>query len=189
LGRDTEIASRVLQEAGRTTFACPNVAALRGELDKGCAFAVIAEEAFTNTNLPPLVDWLRAQPAWSDLPIIILTRHGDTPDRNTLAQRLQDTLGNISFLERPFHPTTLASMARSALRSRRRQYQARELLERYELLARELQHRTKNLLAIIQSIGNASLGEGGEGREAFLLAYTRSPRRRTCSWKATARAP
>ena len=90
---------------------------------------------------------------------------------------------------RPWPPTTLASMARSALRSRRRQYQARELLERYELLARELQHRTKNLLAIIQSIGNASLGEGGEGREAFLLAYTRSPRRRTCSWKATARAP
>ncbi len=76
-------------------------------------------------------------------------------------------LGNVSFLERPFHPTTLASVARAALRSRRRQYQARELLERYELLARELQHRTKNLLAVIQSIGSASLREDGEGREAF----------------------
>ena len=30
-------------------------------------------------------------------------------------------LGNVSFLERPFHPTTLASMVRSAVRSRRRQ--------------------------------------------------------------------
>jgi PAS domain S-box-containing protein len=42
---------------------------------------------------------------------------------------LQDILGNVSFLERPFHPTTLVSMARSALRVRRRQYQARALLE------------------------------------------------------------
>ena len=45
------------------------------------------------------------------------------------AQRLQDLLGNVNFLERPFHPTTLVSMARSGLRARRRQYQARALLE------------------------------------------------------------
>jgi len=189
VGRDAEVGTRLLQEAGWVTLTCSNVAGLCEELTKGSAFAVVAEEALANGNLLQLVSWIKNQPAWSDFPILILTRHRDAPDRNAFARRLQDNLGNVSFLERPFHPTTLASMARSALRSRRRQYQARELLERYELLARELQHRTKNLLAIIQSIGNASLGEGGEGREAFLLAYTRSPRRRTCSWKATARAP
>jgi two-component sensor histidine kinase len=167
LGRDAEVCARLMQEAGWATLACANVTRLCDELNKGSAFAVVAEEALANGNLLQLVSWIRGQPAWSDFPVIILTWHGDSPDRATFARRLQDILGNVSFLERPFHPTTLASLARSAVRSRRRQYQARDMLERYELLARELQHRTKNLLAIIQSIGNASLGENGEGREAF----------------------
>src|SRR3546814_16174740 len=38
-------------------------------------------------------------------------------------------LGNVNFLERPFHPTTLISLVRSALRGRRRQYDARARLE------------------------------------------------------------
>jgi two-component sensor histidine kinase len=77
-------------------------------------------------------------------------------------------LGNVSLIERPFHPRTLASVARAAIRSRRRQYQARELLERYELLARELQHRTKNLLAVILSIAGASLRDDGDGPDVFV---------------------
>ena len=40
------------------------------------------------------------------------------------------------------------------------------MLERHDLLARELQHRTKNLLAVIQAIASASLQES-DGREAF----------------------
>jgi two-component sensor histidine kinase len=109
---------------------------------------------------------MHAQPSWSDFPIVVLTAHDDTPGRNALANQLQDILGNVSFLERPFHPTTLISVARTALRSRRRQYQTRELLDRRNLLARELQHRTKNLLAVIQAIASASLPESA-GREAF----------------------
>jgi two-component sensor histidine kinase len=88
--------------------------------------------------------------------------------RSRSAREWQDTLGNVSFVERPFHPRTLASVTRAALRSRHRQYEARELLERYELLARELQHRTKNLLAVIVSIAGASLREGGDGSEVFI---------------------
>ena len=40
-----------------------------------------------------------------------------------------EVLGNVSFLERPFHPTTLISVVRTALRGRRRQYEARARLE------------------------------------------------------------
>jgi two-component sensor histidine kinase len=112
--------------------------------------------------------WVAAQPAWSDFPIIMITGRTDTPSRNRAAAILQESFGNVSFLERPFHPTTLISLARSALRSRRRQYEARVLLARYELLARELQHRTKNLLSVILSIASASLREGGDGSEALV---------------------
>jgi two-component sensor histidine kinase len=40
------------------------------------------------------------------------------------------------------------------------------MLDRHDLLARELQHRTKNLLAVVQAIASASLQES-RGREAF----------------------
>src|SRR4029077_6843248 len=97
--------------------------------------------------------------AWSDFPILVLTTHGNEPGRQATAKHFLDILGNVSFLERPFHPSTLISVARSALRSRRRQYQAREMLERHSLLAGELQHRTKNLLAVISAMASASRGD------------------------------
>lgn len=167
-GRDAEVAFKLLREAGWTACICADIAQLMVELDGGAAIAIITEEALAIGDIERLASWIRAQPPWSDFPIALLTGRGDTPHRNSVAQRLQDTLGNVSFLERPFHPTTLVSVAHSGLRSRRRQYQARDLLQRYELLARELQHRTKNLLSVIHSIGSASLRQGGGGREEFL---------------------
>ena len=43
--------------------------------------------------------------------------------------RLGQVLGNVTFIERPFHPTTLVSVVGSAVRGRRRQYQTRAILE------------------------------------------------------------
>jgi two-component sensor histidine kinase len=150
------VAAKLLQEAGQATLICDDLARLRIELERGAAFAIVTEEAFANGDLTDLSEWIRAQPPWSDFPFVLLTAHGDTPNRNVTAARFQDILGNVTFLERPFHPTTLVSIARAALRSRRRQYQARELLERYELLVHEVQHRSKNLLAVIQAIASAT---------------------------------
>ena len=165
-GRDAAVAAKLLQESGQATLICDGLAQLRGELERGAAFAVVTEEAFANGDLSDLAGWIRAQPPWSDFPFVLLTAHGDTPNRNVTAARFQDTLGNVTFLERPFHPTTLVSVARAALRSRRRQYQARELLERYELLVHEVQHRSKNLLAVIQAIASASW-PADEQRDVF----------------------
>jgi signal transduction histidine kinase/CheY-like chemotaxis protein len=75
------------------------------------------------------VNWLNGQPPWSDFPIVLLTHQGGGPERNPDAARLGQLLGNVTFLERPFHPTTLVSIVGSAVRGRRRQYQARAILE------------------------------------------------------------
>jgi two-component sensor histidine kinase len=166
-GRDAQIAADLLKEAGRHTFICRDVTCLCIELEKGAAFAVIAEEAIVDSDLSDLTAWIKDQPPWSDIPIVLLTGRGDSPGRVELAGRYQDILGNVSYLERPFHPTTLISVARSAIRSRRRQYEARSSLERYILLARELQHRTKNLLTVIQSLASASLPHGPAREDYF----------------------
>ena len=63
------------------------------------------------------------------MPFIILTRQGGGPERNPAAARFSGALGNVTFLERPFHPTTLISVVQTALRGRRRQYEARDRLE------------------------------------------------------------
>jgi signal transduction histidine kinase/CheY-like chemotaxis protein len=47
----------------------------------------------------------------------------------------------VTFLERPFHPTTLVSIARTAIRGRRRQYEARSRLEELSGLAATLEDR------------------------------------------------
>jgi hypothetical protein len=90
---------------------------------------IIAYEAIDSADLRPLAMFLERQPSWSDFPMILLTRHGGGPERNPAAARFAEILGNVNFIERPFHPTTLASIVRRAVRSRRRQYEARARLE------------------------------------------------------------
>ena len=99
------------------------------EIEAGAGLAVIADEAIKTADLRSLVKWLNDQPSWSDFPIILLTHRGGGPERNPDAARLGQALGNVTFIERPFHPTTLVSIVGSAVRGRRRQYETRALLE------------------------------------------------------------
>ena len=89
---------------------------------------MIADEAIKTADLRGLVNWLDGQPPWSDFPIVLLTHQGGGPERNPDAARLGQALGNVTFLERPFHPTTLVSIVGSAMRGRRRQYETRAIL-------------------------------------------------------------
>ncbi|HLH98818.1 MAG TPA: response regulator [Xanthobacteraceae bacterium] len=91
-----------------------------------------------------LAAWVANQPPWSDFPFIVLTRHGGGLERNPEAAQFTDALGNVSFLERPFHPTTLVSIVQTALRGRRRQYECRRLNEGLE---ERVQERTSELAA------------------------------------------
>lgn len=128
-GRDALIAASILTDAGIRSTVSNSLRELVAELDKGAGFALLTEEGLRTENLHPLAFWLDAQPEWSDFPFVLLTQKGGGLERNPAAKRFLDTLGNVTFLERPFHPTTLVSLARSALRGRRRQYDARARLE------------------------------------------------------------
>lgn len=127
-GRDAAIATTMLAEAGIEATGCASLTALIQELDRGAAFIVVTEEAIATADLHPLSAWIEDQEEWSDLPFILLTTRGGGLERNPAAARHLDVLGNVTFLERPFHPTTLVSLARSAVRARRRQYEARARL-------------------------------------------------------------
>lgn len=128
-GRDAAVAAGLFGDAGLQSAETKSVSELVAELEKGAGFALLTEEALRTADLNALATWLRTQPEWSDFPFVLLTTKGGGLERNPLARRLLEVLGNVTFLERPFHPTTLISLARSALRGRMRQYDARARLE------------------------------------------------------------
>ncbi len=136
-GRDAAIASQILGEAGLAVSVCLDLQGLCGGVAGGAAMALIVEEALLDADLAGLAALVAGQPAWSDFPFIVLSLRGAGLERNPGARRLMGVLGNVTFLERPFHPTTLVSVVQTALRSRRRQYEARRRIE--EIRAAEAQ--------------------------------------------------
>lgn len=140
-GRDAAVASGMLCETGIHTVVCADIRELLTGLREGAGFAVITEEALLSPDLRDLSAWLEEQQEWSDFPFVLLTVRGGGLERNPAAGRYLEMLGNVTFLERPFHPTTLVSLARAAIRGRRRQYEARARL----LALRESETRYRTL--------------------------------------------
>ncbi|RON51438.1 hybrid sensor histidine kinase/response regulator [Pseudomonas frederiksbergensis] len=126
LGRDSQIALMMLNEAGYDGVISHDLPGLCSELEHGAGLLLISSEALLGGDIEPLLGLIEQQPAWSDLPIVLMTYHGG-PEQNP-ASRLGPQLGNVTFLERPFHPVTLISLVTTALRGRRRQYEARDRL-------------------------------------------------------------
>jgi PAS domain S-box-containing protein len=129
LGRDAAVAASMLAEISVDAHIVRSVPELRETLDMGAGFVIATEEALRTADLNGISEWLAAQPEWSDMPFVLLTSRGGGLEQNPAAGRYLEMLGNVTFLERPFHPTTLVSVARAALRSRRRQYEARARLD------------------------------------------------------------
>ncbi len=146
-GRDAAVASAMLREAGMESAIALGMADLVAMLGEGAGFALVTEEALGEADLASLATWIGQQPEWSDFPFVLLTRRGGGLERNPSARRYLHILGNVTFLERPFHPTTLVSLAQSALRGRRRQYEARTRLEELHQLAADLELRVEQRTA------------------------------------------
>lgn len=124
-GRDSRLAAALLTEVGQASQICDDLDAFVSGLGEDTAFGILTEETVRHADLAPLLAAISAQPNWSALPFIVLTRHGGGPERNPEAARLSEILGNVTFLERPFHATTFASVVRGARRGRERQFETR----------------------------------------------------------------
>src|SRR5690606_23937032 len=72
-----------------------------------------------------LMEFLRYQPAWSDLPVLMLSTGPESP----MAARAVALLGNVVILDRPIRVAAVVSAVRTAIRARQRQYALREQME------------------------------------------------------------
>lgn len=148
LGKDAELALRVLKNAGLTCCICKTLLELMAELREGAGAILTVEEALTVSASTPLIKYLAAQPNWSDLPILVLTKNGsDAP----WVKGAYEQFGNLTFLERPVRAPTLTSAVRSALRARLRQYEIQLSDQRKDEFLAMLAHELRNPLAPISS--------------------------------------
>jgi signal transduction histidine kinase/ActR/RegA family two-component response regulator len=154
-GRDGVLACQLLASLEVPALAAANAAELFQEISAGAGAVILADEALFPETVAGLLATLREQPPWSDLPLIVFTRSGESSERVLEALI---PLGNATILERPVRLSTLVSAVKAALRARRRQYEVRDLLDRQaeadrrkdEFLAM-LGHELRNPLAAIRN--------------------------------------
>ena len=138
-GSDGSVTERVLRKAGLQVVVCEGMQSACDHIAGAEAGALLlAEEALTGSVGRDLVAALGEQPAWSDIPIVLLTGEGELS--GALPKQLSDVTihGNVTLIERPVRITTLVTILRSALRARERQLDVRNnLVEREKLIESE----------------------------------------------------
>lgn len=127
-GSDGAEAMTLLRQAGWTAETFETIEPLVEALHQGAGVALLADETLHDDNLQRLLKWVANQPSWSDFPFVVLTRRAEAGP-TALDNGLETKLGNVMFLERPFHPQALSNAVDNALRGRRRQYEARRYLD------------------------------------------------------------
>jgi signal transduction histidine kinase/CheY-like chemotaxis protein len=170
VGRDGPLAQRALEAAGMEARLCESMGELCAELASGAGAALLTEEALHGTGTALLTAALEDQPAWSDFPVVLFASNR-LPELGRLA--------NFTLLERPVRMRTLLSSMRSSLRARRRQYQARAMMEELRRSVRDrdqflamLGHELRNPIAAVLTASEMMerSGPGPFARERMIVA-------------------
>lgn len=176
--RDRVHTARLCREDSLEVDFCETVEELVYAAEEGAAAILLNDLALRRDHILPLLDFLSEQPAWSDLPTILVTAE----ERPSWLSK--HGLVNVAILRQPVHVDTLLSVLRSAIASRVKQYQVRDLLHEQAETQAELRradrrkdeflatlaHELRNPIAPIKSaLDLVELSRGSLQNEAELL--------------------
>ncbi len=148
VGRDALLASELLVRAGIEAVPCKTFSELEAQVEQGIGAILLTEEELTPPRIAWLGDWARAQPAWSDLPMVVFSSLPGGTRLRGLSQ-LQEA-ANVSFVDRPVQRRTFLAAVRSALRARERQYDSRRAIEARDQFLAMLGHELRNPLSAVR---------------------------------------
>src|SRR5690606_5372629 len=106
---------------------CATLTEVCEEFREGAGAILLTEEALSDPALDMLGNALAAQPAWSDISVLLFTG-GDRSDAALRTLRKLEVLRNVTLLDRPLRAAAVVSTVQAALRGRRRQYELRDVL-------------------------------------------------------------
>ncbi|SAK74614.1 sensor kinase/response regulator fusion protein [Caballeronia temeraria] len=160
-GRDADVIRQTLHERGIAGCAVASFdeACHLLHRDEGVAVGgmIVAEEALGGATAA-FTKCLSNQPAWSDLPICLLTVSGG-PESPRARWRFFESLGNVTLLARRLPAESLVSAARGLLRARARQLQTKHHLDELngaaQTLERRVEQRTEELMAAQETLRQA----------------------------------
>lgn len=163
--RDAESIETVLTQQGIEVERVGSLQALSDRLGDEVGAVVMSEEALVQEAWRPLIEAANAQPSWSAYPFVLLIgQKRSFHETQRVSAILPAEISNVMVLERPMGSATLISAVRWALAGRRRQFVTRNHLQELEqrtnhqrLMTKELAHRVKNTIAVLQSIVSQSL--------------------------------
>ena len=127
VGKDAPLTLDVLQRADLNGSVCETAHNLCVEFQRGAAVIMLTEEALEDPGIGELMECLRTQAAWSDIPVLLFA-DAERSEIYLRTLRLLEGLRNVVLLERPIRLGAALSLIRSAIRGRERQYELRELL-------------------------------------------------------------
>ena len=140
VGQDAAAMATLLDTQGFETQICNGSAEYSRQMIDSAGALLLTEEALESPQGSLLLDLLKGQPPWSELPLIILTSGGESR-RAGLLDLAAAAAGSVTLLERPISTLTLMRSVQVALRSRRRQYQVRDLVSQLANLNQTLEQR------------------------------------------------
>lgn len=164
----------MLADAGLQSRLCCGVDDLHAQPVGSYGSILLTEDVLTGSVVHVLSAFLDAQPAWSDLPVVVFVdRHRPELLKRGLAEALGPGRG-IILLERPVRVASFASVMRSVVLARRRQHELRDQLvarqdaeTRAQMLADEISHRIKNSLAMVSAIASQTFHPARPVEEAL----------------------
>lgn len=147
--RDGEVTRALLQAAGVECLMCRGLAELAIEIERGAGALILTDIAASDADMRLVLDALARQPAWSDIPVLVLAQERE---HSGAVSRMLAELSNVMVLDRPVSARTLVSAAQAVLRGRLRQFQIRDELvarQRAEEALREADRRKDEFLATL----------------------------------------
>jgi len=161
-GRDAKLIGEALAVADVQSEGMKDVSsAIEVFQTRDVGALLIAEEALERESIALLASALARQPAWSALPVLVLTMGGTATIQSRRHEWQMLSLGTTTLLERPIRAATLVSSVKAALHARRHQYESRlsetalrhsERLAIVGRLASSIAHEINNPLEAITNL-------------------------------------
>ncbi|HEX5458543.1 MAG TPA: ATP-binding protein [Steroidobacteraceae bacterium] len=154
----------VLRRVNLLCTVCHEASEVAHEIDAGSGVLVMTDAALVLPSIQTILASLSRQPAWSDLPVVLLCQ---TDPHTPAVAGIFSAFTNVTVLDRPTSARTLVSAVQAALRGRLRQYQTRDQLEALRIAEENLRnadrrkdeflamlaHELRNPLAPIRNAG------------------------------------